>query len=408
MAQKISFQKNLMKEDSNYLEQASVFSHEAARKAGRFQSTHPLYAQTPLVSLQHLANHIGVKHLFVKDESYRFGLNAFKVLGGIYAIGSYLAKRLNRDIETLSFEELKSEAVKEELGEITFISATDGNHGKGVAWAARELGHRAVIYLPKGASEHREQAIVDEGAIVEVTKFNYDESVRLAAQTAFEKDWVVLQDTSWEGYEEIPEWIIQGYATLASEAVQQIKEHTEKAPTHVFLQAGVGSFAASVAAYFLHAFKEKPPKIILVEPHEANCYYRSFVSNEEIYEIVYGEMDTIMAGLACGEPNPAAWEFLRRYTDVSFSCDESIAAVGMRILGHPLDEDQRIIAGESGAVTAGLVYCLATDEALHEAKTALDLDENASIIVVNTEGNTNPDNYRNIVWEGAFAYQAEK
>lgn len=405
MSKQIKIQQNQMKEDITYLQKTPTFSQTAVKEAKNFLQSYENYAPTPLVALDHLASHLKVKNIFVKDESKRFGLNAFKVLGGIYAIARYLAKKLDRDIATLSFQELKSPEVKAKLGELTFISATDGNHGKGVAWAARELGHQAVIYLPKGASIHRVEAIKAEGATAEVTSFNYDESVRLAAQTAAENDWIVLQDTAWEGYEEIPEWIMQGYAVLGSEIVEQMKEITTEAPTHLFLQAGVGSYAASIAAHFLQQYSEQPPKIVLVEPAEANCFYQSFVSNEEAYAIVSGNLQTIMAGLSCGEPNPVAWELLKRYTDYAVSSDDVLAAVGMRVLGNPVADDPRIIAGESGAVTTGLVYTLLTDEKYTVEKMALEIGEDAKIVVINTEGDTDPENYRKIVWEGAYPYE---
>ena len=398
----VAFTFNQNKEDLTYLDQNNQFSLKVADQAHRFQSTHRHYTRTPLVSLSSLAKHIGIKNLYVKNEAHRFGLNAFKVLGGIYAIGRYLADRLGRHIETLSFDELKTPEVKKELGDITFISATDGNHGKGVAWAARELGHKAVIYLPKGAAKERVEAIANEGEVAEVTDFNYDESVRLAAKKAKENGWVVVQDTAWEGYEKIPLWIMQGYSTLAKETVYQLGE--DNAPTHIFLQAGVGSYAASIAAYFVQYYRQESPKILLVEPHFANCYYQSFVANDSNFRVVDGDLDTIMAGLACGEPNPKAWEILRRYVDVSFSCDDSVAALGMRVLGHPIGDDERIISGESGAVTSGLVYSLIKDDTFKEAKEKLNINEDSRILVINTEGDTDQDHYLKVVWEGHYPY----
>src|SRR5699024_8592576 len=216
-----------------------------------FQRTHGKYTRTPLLSLDNLAEHLDVGRIHVKDESKRFGLNAFKVMGGIYAIGKYIANRLDRDIGDLSFEELQSAEVKEKLGDVTFISATDGNHGKGVAWAARELGQKAVIYMPNGSSEKRLQAIRDEGATAEMTDVNYDETVRICADLAEENNWIMVQDTAWEGYDQIPFWVMQGYASIAKEIVDELEARDEGPPTHVILQAGVGSFAAGIAAYLL-------------------------------------------------------------------------------------------------------------------------------------------------------------
>lgn len=366
-----------------------------------FQASHPNYTKTPLISLGHLANHLKVGNIFVKDESKRFGLNAFKVLGGIYVVGRYIAELLNEDFETLTVDQLSTEEMKERTGKITFASATDGNHGRGIAWAARELGHKAVIYLPKGAAEERVQAIRREGAEAVVTDVNYDESVELIAKHAKEKGWVVVQDTAWEGYEEIPHWIMQGYATLTKEISEELQD---KKPTHVFLQAGVGSYAAAVVASFKKLYGDNAPKFILVEPHEANCYYLSFLAGDHSYRTVDGDLNTIMAGLSCGVPNPRAWEILKNEIDLSISADDKIAALGMRLLGNPLETDERIVSGEAGAVTAGLLYALLTDSKYKSLKEQLQLDEEANILLINTEGDTDQTHYREVVWEGKHSF----
>jgi diaminopropionate ammonia-lyase len=386
------------------LEGLADFSIDEINKVLNFQSTHPSYAPTSLVRLSALANSLGVKEIFVKNEAERFGLNAFKVLGGIYGVGRYIAARLGRDISTLTFDELKSPEVKAITGEITFVSATDGNHGRGVAWAARELGHKAVIYMPKGSSIIRLKAIQSEGAHAEITELNYDDSVRLAASYAANHGGTIVQDTSWEGYRDIPLWIMQGYATLAKEAVAQMASLKEEPPTHVFLQAGVGSFAAGIAAFLIQYYQENHPKIVVVEPHLANCYHKSFASTDEDFQVVSGEMNTIMAGLACGEPNERAWKILRHYAEASFSCDDQVSALGMRILGNPMQGDAAVISGESGAVTLGLLYSLTKENELTADKQYLGLDENSRILLINTEGDTDADHYRKIVWEGLHPY----
>jgi len=386
----------------NYVEgDLSIFSNEEVEKILRFQQTHPLYTKTPLRSLTNLAEHLSVASIQVKDESYRFGLNAFKVLGGIYAMGKYIANKLDRDIADLSFSELQTAEVKEKLGEITFISATDGNHGRGVAWAARELGQNARIYLPKGSSQERVEAIQNEGAYAAVTEVNYDETVRMCATLAEENGWVMVQDTGWEGYEEIPEWIMQGYASMGQEIVDEINRLEGEAPTHIFLQAGVGSFAAGIAAYFVEHYQEKAPKIIIVEPNIADCYYKSFMSEEGTMESVTGDLNTIMAGLACGEPNRQAYSILRRYACATFSCDDSIAALGMRVLGNPLGDDARVISGESGAVPLGLLYYLLANRR-NEICDALQLTNDARILMISTEGDTDKQHYLDVVWNGSY------
>lgn len=333
----------------------------------------------------------------VKDESKRFGLNAFKVMGGIYAIGKYLADRLGRDIGSLSFEELQSPQVKEQLGELTFISATDGNHGRGVAWAARELGQKSVIYMPKGSSLQRLQAIRNEGAHADITEVNYDATVRMCAELAEENGWIMVQDTAWDGYDEIPLWIMQGYGALAQEMIEELEEP----PTHLFLQAGVGSFPAAIAAYFQQHYKDNAPKIIVVEPELADCFYRSFASTDGTMEIVTGDMNTIMAGLACGEPNPRAYRILRQYAHASFSCHDSIAALGMRVLGNPLGDDVKIVSGESGAAPIGLVFHLLSG-GNKDACRDIQLDADSRILVISTEGDTDRQHYLDVVWKGLY------
>src|SRR5699024_11688633 len=196
-------------------------------------------------------------------------------MGGIYAIGKYIADKLGRNIETISFEELQSEEVKEQIGSITFISATDGNHGRGVAWAARELGQKSIIYMHKGSSESILEDIINEDAESKITNVNYDETIRICASLADENSYVMVQDTAWEGYEEIPLWNMQGYAGIAKEITEQLNLENAKPPTHIFLQTGVGSFAASITSFFLEIYYKNPPIIVLVEPNQADCYYTS-------------------------------------------------------------------------------------------------------------------------------------
>lgn len=219
-------------------ETSPLFSQSQAKLARQFHQKIAGYRPTPLCALDDLANLFGVKKILVKDESKRFGLNAFKMLGGAYAIAQLLCEKYHLDIETLSFEHLKN-AIGEKM---TFATTTDGNHGRGVAWAAQQLGQNAVIYMPKGSAQERVDAILNLGAECIVTDMNYDDTVRLTMQHAQQHGWEVVQDTAWEGYTKIPTWIMQGYATLADEAVEQMRE-MGVTPTHVLLQAGVGAMA---------------------------------------------------------------------------------------------------------------------------------------------------------------------
>ncbi|MBY0221334.1 diaminopropionate ammonia-lyase [Sporosarcina aquimarina] len=371
----------------------------------KFQQTHPSYTHTPLYSLSRLASYLDVSMIQTKDESQRFGLNAFKVLGGIYAIAMYIAKQLGEEIENLSFDKLKDPSVKARLGDLTFISATDGNHGRGVAWAARELGFKSVIYMPKGSSLQRLEAIRSEGALADIQDVNYDDTVRICARLAEKNGWIMVQDTAWEGYHEIPLWIMQGYSAMAHEIVEQWNQTSEQPPTHLFLQAGVGSFAAGIAGYILQVYGEQAPKIIIVEPNQADCFYQSFLTEKGEREFVGGAMSTEMAGLACGEPNTEAFKLLRSYSTGVLSCDDAIATVGMRVYGNPLKGDPSVISGESGSVTLGVVYYLRKFMKDLSLNDELGLDENARILVINTEGDTDEENYRKIVWDGFLPVQ---
>lgn len=371
-------------------------------KVVNFHKSFPQYQVTPLKSLSNLAEYAGVAGIYVKDESYRFGLNAFKVLGGAYAIGRYLAGRLNEDISGISFDKLKTPEIKQRLGEITFTTATDGNHGRGVAWAAQQLGQKAVIYMPKGSALIRLENIKATGAEGYITDLNYDDAVRLAAGNAQKHGWVIVQDTAWEGYYDIPTWIMQGYATMAAEALDQLKGMGVDKPTHIFVQAGVGALAGAMQGYFASIFGESRPVTAIVEPNKADCIYKSALAGDGKPRAVTGDMNTIMAGLACGEPNPIGWNILWDYSDIFISCPDYMAAKGMRILGNPLGGDPRVVSGESGAVTTGILVATLQNDSLKEMKDLLGLDSNSKILVFSTEGDTDPENYRNIVWDGKY------
>ena len=380
----------------------ALFGPAEVKRARGFHRGFPEYQETPLDSLEALANSLGIAGLFVKDESFRFGLNAFKVLGASYAVARHLAKRLGIDVSQLDYTKLISPEIRKQIGDVTFVTATDGNHGRGVAWTARKTNQKAVVYMPKGSSPKRLKNIRAEGASASIIEGNYDDAVRLAAQGARDHGWVVVQDTAWQGYEEIPTWIMQGYGTIAAEAVEQLCRIGVKKPTHVFLQAGVGSFAGAIQGYFADLFGDERPVTAIVEPDQADCLRRSAVANDGNPRTVTGEMTTIMAGLACGEPNRIAWELLRDYSDAFFSCPDWVAAKGMRMLGNPLHDDPRVISGESGAVTTGLLAALMKYDYLKDARTTLGLDQNSRVLLISTEGDTDPARYRSIVWDGEY------
>lgn len=384
-------------------EEISFFNVEEAGKARKFHNTFSMYQETPLVSLQNLAEKLQVKSIYLKDESKRFGLNAFKVLGASYAIANEIGRRIGKEITELSAESILSKETKEKIGDITFVTATDGNHGRGVAWTANKLGQKSVVYMPKGSALERLENIRAEGAEAEITDMNYDDAVRLAQKMAEEKGWIVVQDTAWEGYEDIPRWIMQGYTTMGHEIMEQIPEK----PTHIFLQAGVGSMAGAMTGFFSNLYKEDKPIIVIVEPAKADCLFQTAKADDGKLHNVTGDMDTIMAGLACGEPCTIGWDVLKGYADAFIHCPEYAAADGMRILASPVKGDTAVTAGESGAAAFGCMANILMDQDLAEWKKLLKLDENAKILCISTEGDTDQKNYRDVVWGGKYAKYSE-
>lgn len=374
------------------------FTPENAKKVMAFHKSFPEYAVTPLVNLRNLAKELGVKSIYVKDESYRFGLNAFKVLGGSYCIGRYIADRLEMNINELPYDKIISQEVKARLGEITFVTATDGNHGRGIAWTANRIGQKSVVYMPRGSAEERLENIRTLGSEASITDMNYDDTVRLAERQANEKGWIMVQDTAWEGYQKIPTWIMQGYTTMGLEAAEQLKG--EK-PTHIFLQAGVGAMAGAIAGFFVNLYSmEDRPVIVIVEPNKADCIYRTAEKGK--IQTVKGNMNTIMAGLACGEPCTIGWDVLRNSAEHFVSIPDYIAAKGMRILGNPLENDEKVISGESGAATVGFVAEVMQNDSMDFLRKRIGLNANSKVLCFNTEGDTDQRNYRRIVWEGLY------
>ncbi|MFK4567391.1 diaminopropionate ammonia-lyase [Enterococcus sp. UD-01] len=395
--EKIKWTANEMpKTDDQYL---SLMSKDAIEKALAFHRSFPQYSQTPLAELNELADYLGLNDFYVKDESYRFGLNAFKVLGGSFAMANYIAEKLGKDVSELTYDVLTSDELRKEFGQATFFTATDGNHGRGVAWAANKLGQKAVVLMPKGSTQTRKENIEKEGAKVTIEEVNYDECVRMANKMAEEtENGVMVQDTAWDGYEKIPTWIMQGYGTMALEASQQLKEAGVERPTHVFVQAGVGSLAGAVVGYFANLYPDNPPTMVVVEAQAADCLYQSAIEKDGKIRFVEGDLQTIMAGLACGEPNTISFDILENHTSFFVSAPDWVSEKGMRMLGAPLKGDPQVISGESGAVAMGLVATVMQDSEYKELRDALKLDKESKVLMFSTEGDTDPDNYKKILW----------
>jgi len=369
-----------------------VFSTDRAKEAIRFHRSLPDYFETELVELKGLAGTLGVRGIFAKDESTRFGIKAFKGLGGSYAMFRILCQKLKLDPATMDFSGFEQKELRDACKKIEFVTATDGNHGRGVSWAASLFGCKAHVYLPAGSSEARRKAIEEQGnAEAVITDMNYDRTVEYASKMAEENGWILIQDTAWDGYEQIPSWIVEGYLTMALEAANGLGDAV---PTHVFLQAGVGAMAGGVMDCLLDIYKENPPVIVLVEPEAAACVYSSAEANDGKAHSLEGDLITIMAGLNCGTPCSITWPVMRDKASFFCACDDIVAEEGMRLYARPADGDKPVVSGESGAVTLGLVHRILKDESM---RTTFNIGNDAVILLFNTEGDTNPELYKSIV-----------
>lgn len=378
-----------------------------SRLTRSFHRQIPGYRLSPLKGLPNLAQMLGLGGIWVKDESARLALSSFKVLGGSYAIYRSLKTMLGLDDLEIPFSELTSPEFKEKVGDITFASATDGNHGRGVAWSAKAMGFRSVIYVHKHTSQARIRAIESNGAEVVVVDGTYDDAVRRVNEDAEKNGWVVISDTAWEGYEDVPRWVMQGYTTMFSEAQEQLAAQGIVKPTHIFMQAGVGALAASGIGFYNALFGADDPLSVVVEPDLAACLYSSIEAGDGQPHTFPGDLNTIMAGLACGEPSPLAWDVLRDCAEVFVKCPDYVAAKGMRVYGVPLRGDPFIVSGESGAVTLGALLFIMERDELADLRELLGLNRDSQVLLVNSEGNTDPNHFRRIVWDGATPVPAE-
>ncbi|HDI60381.1 MAG TPA: diaminopropionate ammonia-lyase [Desulfobacteraceae bacterium] len=367
----------------------------AVEDALAFYRSLPDYTPTPLVCLDRLAAHLGLGRIWVKNEGRRFGLKAFKAMGAAYGLCRALARKLGVAASPLTLAALTDPSLAQHLAQITCITATDGNHGRAVAWAAQRLGCRAVVYMPRGTTPARIDNVRMFGAAVEVIDGTYDQAVALAAAAAEKHGWLFIQDTFQDGDEAVPAWIMNGYRVLVRECLDALGDDI---PTHVVLQAGVGSFAAAIQAELSACLGERRPRATVVEPTRAACFYRSALAGDGQPHPVEGDLDTIMAGLACGVPSPLAWNILWPSADLFVACPDRVARRGMRVLGNPLEGDPPVISGESGAVGLGLVFETMSDPRLAGLKQAMGLDPGSRVLVFSTEADTDPVMYRRVVW----------
>ncbi len=372
-------------------------SPEAVARVGRFHRSMPVYQPTPLVSLNTLARRMGLGGIWVKDESQRFGLKAFKALGASYAVCATLAARLEMP-PPLNFMDFIRPDLHPRLSAYTLVAASDGNHGAAVAWMAARLGCSCRVFLPGGTTIGRLEAIRDFGGDAVVIDGNYDDAVRKAARDAHDRGGILVQDTAWEGYTDIPRRVMQGYLTLFDEALAQM---APVMPTHIFVPCGVGALAASLQAYLVERFGRDRPVLVAVEAAAADCYYRSMVAGGRRIIPVEGKLATCMAGLACGEPTQPGWTILRHYADGFASCDDALARHGMLRLAFPLPPDPPIESGECGAVALGCLCYLMESEDARDWQKQIGLQAASRILLFSTEGATDPASYRKLLHQAA-------
>jgi diaminopropionate ammonia-lyase len=379
---------------------AQVLSQAGFDAAEREIRQWPGYSPTPLRALPGLARRLGVAAVSYKDEGARFGLKSFKALGGAYAVYRLLANAIaaHNGGQPVAAAEVLSGRWRDVVKGITVTCATDGNHGRSVAWGAQMFGCRCVIYIHATVSEGRRAAIARYGADVVRVPGNYDDSVRHADSQARANGWTVVSDTTYEGYRDIPIDVMHGYGVLAREVIAAMGDEP---PTHVFVQAGVGAFAASVAAAFWLAWGERRPRLVVVEPIEADCHLRSAQAGKPV--AVTGALDTVMAGLACGEVSPAAWEIVSGAASSFVALDDRFALDAVRLFADAQPGDPAIVSGETGAV--GLAALLAAREN-GDLRALLELDATSRVLLLGSEGDTDPDIYQRITGRSAAEVMA--
>jgi diaminopropionate ammonia-lyase len=360
----------------------------------------PDYAPTPLRILGRTAASLGIEALFYKDEAERFGLKSFKALGGAYAVFRLLAEFIGQSRAGPVTAAALAEGRWRHLTEgITVTCATDGNHGRSVAWGARLFHCRCVIFIHATVSAGRETAISAYGAEIVRVPGGYDDSVRHAASVAAEKGWFVISDTAYEGYSVIPRQIMQGYGVVAEEIFAQLP--TGAAPTHVFLQAGVGGMAASLCARFWQNWAAARPRVVIVEPDRAACLYESARAGRPV--VLTGDLDTVMAGLSCGEVSLLAWPVLAAGAEDFMTIDDETAVDTVRFLADGAGGDPPLVAGETGVAGLAGLRAAAADPVV---RAALALGPASRVLVIGSEGDTDPEIYRRITGRSADEVRA--
>jgi len=382
-------------------DRANALPAEAFAQAHAEIASWPGYAPTPLLSLPALAQKSGLAAIHYKDEGPRFGLDSFKALGGAYAVFRVIARELSRRgvAEHVTLDDLVARRHAAHVCEVTVTSATDGNHGRSVAWGARMLGCRAVIFIHATVSESRRAAIAGYGAEVVRTAGGYDDSVRHAFAEALRHGWHVVQDTARGDYREVPADITSGYGVIAAEIMDQMVEP----PTHALVQAGVGGLASAICAQFWIGWGARRPRFIVLEPAGADCVFQSIEAGRQV--VVTGDLETVMAGLSCGEVSDLAWEILKGGADAAIAIDDAFALDGMRALADPAGGDPPVVGGECSGGAVGALLALAQRP---ELMAMLGLDRSSRVLLIGTEGATDPEIYTRVVGRSAADVRAQR
>ena len=368
----------------------AITSLEKSRIAVDQISRWPGYQPTPLHRLDKLATDIGVDTIWYKDESQRFHLKSFKALGGAYAV----ARQLQEKVEEVTgskptFDELLEKKYDDIISQVVISCATDGNHGRSVSWGCQMFGCQCIIYIHRDVSQGRQQAMEAFGATVKRITGNYDESVKQADADARSQGRIIVSDTSYEGYMEIPKDVALGYTVLLSESVEQMGRDI---PTHVFIQGGVGGLASAVCAYFWELWGEQRPRFIIVEPEQANCLQESARAGKPV--VVEGDLDTLMAGLACGEVSALAWEVLASGANDFMTVNEEAVPLTMKLLAKGFNGDPSIEAGESAVAGLAALVSVCGDSKM---RNRLGLDESSRVYILGTEGATDAAVYERLI-----------
>ncbi|WP_448952333.1 diaminopropionate ammonia-lyase [Labrys neptuniae] len=368
---------------------AATLGSEGAAEVGRYLAVRADHRPTPLLCLPRLAANLGIGSLVVKDEGRRLGLCSFKALGGAYAVVRLvLAQAGSRLGRQVGYGDLGLAEVRAVAADMVFACATDGNHGRSVAEGARFVGARAVIFVHGGVSRQRVEAIAGFGAEIVGVEGSYDDSIVEAARVSATKGWTVVSDTSWPGYDQIPGLVMQGYTVILDEALSELSEP----PTHLFVQAGVGGIAAALGAHAALVLGANRPKLVVVEPSLSACLFAS-VEAGRVVKAKQGA-PTVMAMLECYEPSLTAWRILERVADAFMIVEDEEAIAAMNRLARPYVDDPAIVAGESGAAGLAGLLKAARDE---DMRMSLGLDAKARVLVINTEGATDPARYHELV-----------